>query len=97
MKSTIIQFFKDSYLKDKPAFYAEIVEAAVLICASAFLSFTIIATAESNPYARVFIPLYLVGSLLAVFSTYRRRSSAVVLCVWFTFMNGWAFTQLFIL
>ena len=97
MKLNVLQFFKNSYRTDKPAFYAEVVEAAVLICASAFLSFTIIATAESNPYARVFIPLYLVGSILAVFSTYRRGSSAIVLCVWFTLMNGWAFTQLFIL
>jgi trehalose utilization protein len=74
------------------AFYAEIVETTVLIIASAVLSFTIL-----DPATTIFVPLYLVGSILAVFSTYRRGSSAIVLCTWFTIMNSWAFIQLFIL
>ena len=92
MKLNVLQFFKNSYRTDKLAFYAEVVEAAFLIVASAILSLTIL-----DPATEVFIPLYLVGSILAVFSTYRRGSSAIVLCVWFTLMNGWAFAQLFIL
>lgn len=88
----VLNFFKESYAKDRLAFYAEIVETTVLIMASAILSFTIL-----DPATEIFIPLYLLGSILAVFSTYRRGSSAVVLCTWFTIMNGWAFIQLFIL
>jgi len=87
----IINFFKQSYATDRMAFYAEIVETTVLIVASAVLSFTIL-----DP-TTIFVPLYLVGSILAVFSTYRRGSSAIVLCTWFTIMNSWAFVQLFIL
>jgi hypothetical protein len=88
----IINFFKQSYARDRLAFYAEIVETTVLIIASAVLSFTIL-----DPATTIFVPLYLLGSMLAVFSTYRRGSSAVVLCTWFTIMNSWAFIQLFIL
>lgn len=88
----IIDFFKHSYATDRLAFYAEIVETTVLIIASAILSFTIL-----DPATEIFIPLYLLGSMLAVFSTYRRGSSAIVLCTWFTIMNSWAFIQLFIL
>lgn len=88
----IINFFKQSYARDRLAFYAEIVETTVLIIASAVLSFTIL-----DPATTIFVPLYLVGSILAVFSTYRRGSSAIVLCTWFTIMNSWAFIQLFIL
>ena len=88
----IINFFKQSYAKDRLAFYAEIVETTVLIIASAILSFTIL-----DPATEIFIPLYLLGSILAVFSTYRRGSSAIVLCTWFTIMNSWAFIHLFIL
>ena len=88
----IINFFKKSYATDRTAFYAEIVETTLLIIASAVLSFTIL-----DPATEIFIPLYLLGSMLAVFSTYRRGSSAIVLCTWFTVMNSWAFIQLFIL
>ncbi len=88
----ILGFFKESYANDRTAFYAEILETTILIIASAILSFTIL-----DPATELFVPLYLVGSLLAVFSTYRRGSSAIVLCVWFTLMNTWAFVQLFVL
>ena len=92
-----IEFFKRSYQTDKKAFYAEIVETVLVALASAILSFTIVATAHANPYAYIFIPLYLMGSLLGIFSTYRRNSSALLLTTWFTIMNFWAFIQLFIL
>ena len=88
----IINFFKHSYKTDRVAFYAEIVETILLVSASAILSFTI-----TDPATKIFIPLYLAGSLLAMFSTYRRGSSAILLCTWFTIMNSWAFIQLFIL
>lgn len=93
----IINFFKQSYANDRTAFYAEITETVVLMTASAMMSLTIVDTATSNPYAYIFTPLYLVGSLLAVFSTYRRGSSAILLTTWFVGFNLWAFIQLFIL
>jgi hypothetical protein len=88
----IIKFFKESYRASPLATYCELLEASFLIVASAILSFTIL-----DPATTIFIPLYLVGSILAVISTYIRRSSAIVLCLWFTAMNGWAFIQLFFL
>lgn len=88
----ILNFFKQSYKTDRVAFYAEIVETILLVSASAILSFTI-----TDPATKIFIPLYLAGSILAMFSTYRRGSSAIILCTWFTIMNTWAFIQLFIL
>ena len=88
----ILNFFKQSYKTDRVAFYAEIVETILLVTASAILSFTI-----TDPATKIFIPLYLAGSILAMFSTYRRGSSAIILCTWFTIMNTWAFIQLFIL
>lgn len=95
--TNLIEFFKRSYQTDKPAFYVEILETVLVALASAILSFTIVATAQENPYAYIFIPLYLMGSLLGIFSTYRRNSSALLLTTWFTIMNIWAFIQLFIL
>lgn len=88
----VYKFFKHSYNTDRIAFYAEILETILLVSASAILSFTI-----TDPATKIFIPLYLAGSLLAMFSTYRRGSSAILLCTWFTIMNTWAFIQLFIL
>jgi hypothetical protein len=83
--TNIVDFFKRSYQTDRAAFYAEIVETMLLVTASAVLALTI------------FIPLYLCGSILGMFSTYRRGSSAVILTTWFTIMNTFAFIQLFLL
>jgi|TARA_B110000908_G_scaffold130935_1_gene153994 uncharacterized membrane protein len=91
----VSEFFKRSYATDRTAFYAEITETIVLIVASATLSLTIVSTAESNPWAYIFMPLYLIGSLLGMFSTYRRGSSALVMTVWFTIINIYAIIQLF--
>ncbi len=88
----IFNYFKESYKLSKIAFYCEVTEAIVLIIGSAILSATIL-----NPATHLFIPLYLVGSTLAVVSCYIRRSSAIVLTSWFTVMNSWAFIQLFII
>ena len=92
MFTKILNFFKHGYKTDRVAFYAEIVETILLVSASAILSFTI-----TDPATKIFIPLYLAGSVLAMFSTYRRGSSAIILCTWFTIMNTWAFVQLFLL
>jgi hypothetical protein len=88
----IVGFFKRSYQTDRAAFYAEIVETMLLVTASAILAFTIL-----DPATKIFIPLYLCGSILGMFSTYRRGSSAVLLTTWFTVMNAYAFFTLFIL
>ena len=88
----IVNFFKRSYQTDKAAFYAEIVETTLLVTASAVLAFTIL-----DPATKIFIPLYLAGSILGTFSTYRRGSSAIVLTTWITIMNSFAFVQLFLL
>ena len=88
----IFNYFKESYKLSKIAFYCEVTEAIVLIIGSAILSATIL-----DPATHLFIPLYLVGSTLAVVSCYIRRSSAIILTSWFTVMNSWAFIQLFII
>jgi hypothetical protein len=87
----IHRFFKKSY-EDKLAFYAELAETILLVTGSAVLAFTIL-----DPATRIFVPLYLLGSMLALISTYRRGSTAILLVSWFTIMNTWAFIQLFIL
>ena len=87
----IYQFFKKSY-EDKLAFYSELAETILLVTGSAVLAFTIL-----DPATRIFVPLYLFGSMLALISTYRRGSTAILLVSWFTIMNTWAFIQLFIL
>ena len=87
----LINFFKKSYNTDRTAFYAEITETVLLVVASAILSFTIL-----NPATQIFVPLYLVGSCLGMFSTWRRGSSAFLMCCWFTLMNIWALIQLII-
>tara|TARA_B100000424_G_C22714016_1_gene388411 strand:- start:289 stop:576 length:288 start_codon:yes stop_codon:yes gene_type:complete len=88
----IKNFFVLSYQTSKTAFWLELLEAVFLIAASAILSFTIL-----DPATKIFIPLYLIGSVASVISTYLRGSTAIVLCLWFTAMNSWAFVQLFFL
>lgn len=87
----IHRFFKKSY-EDKLVFYAELAETILLVTGSAVLAFTIL-----DPATRIFVPLYLLGSMLALISTCRRGSTAILLVSWFTIMNTWAFIQLFIL
>lgn len=88
----VIAFFKDSYRTSPIAFYCEMVEAALLITASAVLSFTIL-----DPATKIFVPMYLVGSIMGVISAiYRKAAFVIVLCSWFTAMNLWAMIQLFL-
>lgn len=89
----VIEFFKDSYRLSPFAFYCELVEAVMLIGASAVLTYTVL-----DPATKIFIPMYLVGSILGVISTWIRRAGfAIVLTIWFVIMNSIAMVQLFLL
>jgi hypothetical protein len=84
-------FFEESYRLSPIAFYCEMVEALFLISASAILSFTIL-----DPATTIFVPLYLVGSVLGIVSAVIRQAAfVIILCSWFTAMNLWALIQLF--
>ena len=84
-------FFEESYRLSPIAFYCEMVEALFLISASAILSFTIL-----DPATTIFVPLYLVGSILGIVSAVIRQAAfVIILCSWFTAMNLWALIQLF--
>jgi hypothetical protein len=84
-------FFEESYRLSPVAFYCEMIEALFLISASAILSFTIL-----DPATTIFVPLYLVGSILGIVSAVIRQAAfVIILCSWFTAMNLWALIQLF--
>jgi len=87
------KFIKDSYTFSPLAFWCEMIEAILLITASAILTFTIL-----DPATKLFIPMYFVGSALGVVSAVIRKAAFVILlCGWFTIMNAIALVQLFIL
>ncbi len=89
----IINFFKESYRLSPLAFYCELIESVLLISASAILTLTVL-----DPATKIFIPLYLLGSILGVVSTIIRKAGfAIVLCAWFVIMNTIAMVQLFLL
>ena len=91
MYNSVIKFFKDSYKFSPFAFYCELIEAVMLIGASAVLTYTVL-----DPATKIFIPMYLVGSMPGVISTWIRRAGfAIVLTVWFVVMNSIAMVQLF--
>ena len=91
MINRIGEFFKESYRTSPVAFYAEMIEAVLLISASAVLTFTIL-----DPATKIFVPMYLVGSLLGVVSAVIRQAAfVIVLCSWFVMMNTIALYQLF--
>ena len=93
MIAKITEFFKESYRSSPIAFYAEMIEAALLISASAVLTFTIL-----DPATKIFVPMYLVGSILGVVSAVIRQAAfVIVLCSWFVMMNTIALYQLFIM
>ena len=88
----IVKFFKESHRLSPTAFYCEMIEALFLISASAVLTFTVL-----NPATKIFIPMYLIGSILGVISAVIRQAAfVIVLCSWFTLMNTIALTKLFI-
>jgi hypothetical protein len=89
----IIEYVKESHRLSPVAFYCEMVETTLLIIASAILTFTVL-----DPATKIFIPLYLLGSILGVISTVIRKAAfAIVLCAWFVVMNSIALVQLFVL
>jgi|TARA_B110000503_G_scaffold96147_1_gene144664 hypothetical protein len=93
MIEKITNFWKESYKSSPLAFYCEMVEAVFLIAASAILSFTIL-----DPATTIFVPMYLIGSLLGVISAVIRQAAfVIVLCSWFVVMNCLALLQLFVL
>ena len=89
----IVRYFKESYRLSPFAFYCEMLEAFLLIGASAILTFTVL-----DPATKVFIPMYFAGSILGIISAMRRKAAFVlVLCAWFTTMNFIALVRLFVL
>ena len=93
MITHIKKFVKDSYTFSPIAFWCEMVEASLLITASAILTFTIL-----DPATKIFIPMYFLGSVLGIVSAVIRKAAfVIVLCSWFTVMNAIALVQLFIL
>jgi len=91
--TTIKQFFKESYQSSPIAFWCEMVEAVFLISASAVLTFTVL-----DPATKIFVPMYIVGSILGIISgVYRKAAFVIVLCTWFTTMNAIALYQLFVI
>lgn len=90
MKTRFINFFKETYQLSPIIFYAELIEAILLIGASAILMLTIL-----DPATEIFIPLYFVGSLLGfIASTLRRAGFVMILTGWFTIMNFIALTRI---
>jgi len=89
--NAVLRYFKESYRLSPIAFYCELAETTILIAASAVLTFTVL-----DPATEIFIPMYLVGSILGVISTVIRKAAfAIVLCAWFVVMNSIAMIQLF--
>ena len=88
----ISNFFKTSHRNNPKAFFIEIAEALSTMAASLILSLTVL-----DPATEWFIPLFLIGGLLGTVSCYLRKSTAIVLTIWFTGVNSWAFIQLFFL
>jgi|TARA_B100000035_G_scaffold94176_1_gene79708 hypothetical protein len=89
----ILEYVKESYRLSPVAFYCELVETTLLMAASVILTFTVL-----DPATELFIPLYLIGSILGVISTVIRKAAfAIVLCAWFVLMNSIALVQLFVL
>ena len=92
MIKTVTNFIKESYHNSKVAFFCEMAEATLLISASAVLTYTVL-----NPATKIFIPLYLAGSILGIISAIIRRAAfVIVLCSWFTIMNVIALWRIFL-
>ena len=92
MITAVKNFVKESYQQSRVAFFCEMAEATLLISASAILTYTVL-----NPATKIFIPLYLAGSILGIISAVIRRAAfVIVLCSWFTIMNVIALWRLFL-
>ena len=92
MIKIVTNFIKESYNNSTVAFFCEMAEATLLISASAVLTYTVL-----NPATKIFIPLYLAGSILGIISAIIRRAAfVIVLCSWFTIMNVIALWRIFL-
>jgi len=86
------KFFKESHRLSPTAFYCEMIEASLLISASAILTFTVL-----DPATRLFIPMYFIGSIFGIISAVIRQAAfVIILCSWFTLMNAIALWKLFL-
>ena len=91
--NAVVAYFKESYRLSPFAFYCELVETIFLVGASAVLTFTVL-----DPATHIFIPIYLIGSILGLISTVIRKAAfTIILCSWFVVMNTIALIQLFVL
>lgn len=91
--NAVVAYFKESYRLSPFAFYCEFLETIFLVGASAVLTFTVL-----DPATEIFIPMYLIGSLLGLISTVIRKAAfTIFLCSWFVVMNTIALVQLFVL
>ena len=89
----IVKYFRESYRLSPFAFYCELVETIFLVGASAVLTFTVL-----DPATHIFIPMYLIGSILGLISTVIRKAAfTILLRSWFVVMNIIALLQLFLL
>ena len=89
----IVKYFRESYRLSPFAFYCELVETIFLVGSSAVLTFTVL-----EPATHIFIPMYLIGSILGLISTVIRKAAfTILLCSWFVVMNIIALLQLFLL
>ena len=91
--NAIIAYFKESYRLSPFAYYCEFLETVFLVGASAVLTWTVL-----DPATEIFIPMYLIGSILGLISTVIRKAAfTIFLCSWFVVMNTIALIKLFIL
>ena len=87
----ISDFFITSYNNNPKAFFIEVGEAISTMAASLIMSITVL-----DPATEIFIPLFLIGGILGTMSCYLRKSTAIVLTIWFTVVNAYASYQLFL-
>lgn len=83
MIKLIKEFWINSYVTDKLAFYLEVISVAFTIVGSCLLTFT-----SPHPNMAWVFPLYLIGSVTLAYASFRRRIIwTCVLASWFTIMN----------
>lgn len=88
--NAVIAYFKESYRLSPFAFYCEFLETVFLVGASAVLTWTVL-----DPATEIFIPMYLIGSILGLISTVIRKAAfTIFLCSWFVVMNTIALVQI---
>lgn len=83
----VIDFWKSSYDSDKVAFFVELVSVIFTIIGS-----TTLAISAASPDMRIIYPLYFVGSVTGMISSYRRKMAWIfLLCGYFSVANIFGF------